>query len=130
MSPALSTLEHLEVVGDCAYFRPVGQMTLEEASVLCEQAIVFARDRRIPKLLINVKALVGFAPPTLPQRYFFARRWATAARCLVQLALVVHPEMMDPEKFSVTVAHNAGLNADAFSDEREAITWLQGQAAQ
>jgi hypothetical protein len=47
---------------------------------------------------------------------------------LVQLSLVVRPEMIDPEKFGITVARNAGMNADVFPAEPEALAWLLGDS--
>ncbi len=116
----------LEVVDNCACYRPTGALTLEEAVELVNQAIAYARDHQIPKLLFNAKDVTGFRSPSLPERYFYVRQWAATGRSLVQLALVIPAEMIDPEKFGVTVAHNAGLNADVFSSEPEARAWLQG----
>ena len=116
----------IEVVGECAYCRPVGTVTLEQSVELVDQALVFARDRQIPKLLVNCKGLIGFRSPTLPERYFIVRQWAATAKGLVQVALVIRSEMMDPEKFGVTVARNSGLNADVFLEEAEALAWLLG----
>jgi hypothetical protein len=115
----------IEVLGDCAYYRPTGTLPLEEAVELLDQTIAHVRDRRIPKLLISARGLVGFRSPTLPERYFFVRRWAATARGLVQIALVVPAELIDPEKFGTTVAQNAGLDADVFTNEPEALAWLQ-----
>jgi hypothetical protein len=119
-----------EISGDCAYYRPAGKVTIEEAVELLDQAIAWTRDRRIPKLLINAKALVGFPSPSLPARYFFSRRWAETGQNRVQLALVIRAEMMDPEKFGVIVARNIGMNVDAFPEETEALAWLQGGVGQ
>ena len=115
----------IEVTGECAYYRPAGKATLEQATELVDRAIGFARDRRIPKLLVNCTQLTGFPSPTLPQRYFIVRGWARTAQGLVQVAMVIRPEMIDPEKFGMTVAHNAGLKADVYPTEPEAVAWLQ-----
>jgi hypothetical protein len=112
----------------CAYYRPTGEVTLAQATQLCDQAIAFALDRRVPKLFINAQGLSGFPSPTLPERYFIARQWAETARGRVQLSLVVHQEMIDPEKFGIMVARNVGMNADVFSEEGEALDWLLGPA--
>jgi hypothetical protein len=119
---------NIEVIGNCAYYRPVGKVTLEEAVGLLDQAIAQARDQRIPKLFINTKGLIGVRSPSLPERYFFVRQWAATGRGLVQLALTVHAEMIDPEKFGITVARNAGLIADVFSEEPEALAWLLSES--
>ncbi len=86
--------------------------------------MVFARERRVPKLLVNATGLTGFPSPSLPDRYFSARRFAASGQGIVQLALVIRAEMIDPEKFGVTVARNAGMNADVFATEPGALHWL------
>ena len=86
--------------------------------------MVFARERRVPKLLVNAAKLTGFPSPSLPERYFAARRFAESSKSQVQLALVIRAEMIDPEKFGIIVARNAGLNADVFASEPEALAWL------
>jgi hypothetical protein len=114
----------IEVVEDCAYYRPVGRLTLDEAMDLVDRAVMFARERGVPKLLVNVAKLTGFPSPSLPERYFAARRFAESAKGKVQLAMVARAEMIDPEKFGVIVARNAGINADVFAVEPEALAWL------
>lgn len=116
---------NIEKVGDCAYYRPAGQLTLDEAIDLMDQTIAYVRDQRIPKLLFNAKALVGFPSPSLPTRYFAVRRFATTGKGMVQVAMVIQAAHIDPEKFGVTVALNSGLKADVFSEEKEALAWLQ-----
>lgn len=116
----------IEIRDGCAYYRPTGEVTLTQATQLCDQAIAFARERRVPKLFINATGLSGFPSPTLPERYFLARQWAATGLGRVQLSLVVRREMIDPEKFGILVARNAGMNADVFCDEGEALDWLLG----
>ncbi len=126
MSEAPHLNGDIEIQDGCAFYRPTGEVTLAKATQLCDQAIAFVLERRVPKLFINAKGLSGFPSPTLPERYFFARQWAATSQGKVQLSLVIHREMMDPEKFGVTVARNAGMNADVFSEEGEALDWLLG----
>jgi len=125
MSEAPHRNGDIEIRDGCAYYRPTGQTTLALATQLCDQAIAFARDRRVPKLFINGQGLSGFPSPTLAERYFLARQWAATGQGRVQLALVIHREMIDPEKFGITVARNVGMNAEVFSDEPEALAWLR-----
>ena len=117
----------IEVAGDCACYRPSGKMTLDEAIELVDQTIAYVRNQRISKLLFNARSLVGFPSPSLPTRYFAIRRFAATGQNLVQLAMVIHAEMIDREKFGVIVARNSGLNADVFSEEKEALAWLQSK---
>ena len=43
----------------------------------------------------------------------------------MRVAVVTYPEMIDPEKFGVTVASNIGFVSDVFTSEAEALTWLR-----
>ena len=112
--------------GGCAFYRPEGWAKLEPMTQALVEAISFCAEQRIPKLFANISAVEGFPSPTLAERYFIARRLAAAGRNLVQLSLVVRPEMIDPEKFGITVARNSGMNADVFPAEPEALAWLLG----
>jgi len=127
MEEPMNVTGGITVAEECAYYRPAGQASLDEAVELVDRAVVFARERRIPKLLINAAGLTGFPSPSLAERYFSARRFAASAQGLVQLALVIRPEMIDPEKFGVIVARNAGMNADVFAAEPPALAWLLEQ---
>ena len=44
----------------------------------------------------------------------------------VKVALVARTELMDPEKFEVTVGRNRGLLGNVFDCEKEALAWLLG----
>ena len=120
-------MENLEIIRDCVFFRPVGKVSLSEAVGMVTKVITFARARQIPKLFVNTTRLTGFPSPTLAERYFIAREWAAVAERCVRVALVIPVEMIDPEKFGVTVAQNAGMNADVFATEPEALAWLAGE---
>jgi hypothetical protein len=52
-----------------------------------------------------------------------ATEWASIARGL-RLAVVARAELIDPERFGITVARNRGLSANVFTSEAEAIDWL------
>jgi hypothetical protein len=120
--------EHFEVTNSCAFYRPDGKVRLHEAIRLVTEAIALTRERKIPRLLVNITGLTGFPSPNLADRYFILREWADAAKGSLRLALVARPEMIDPEKFGVTVAGNAGLTAEVFTSESEALIWLNEEA--
>jgi len=42
----------------------------------------------------------------------------------VKVAMIGRPELMDTEKFEVTVASNRGLSGNVFDSEQEALAWL------
>jgi hypothetical protein len=122
----MNALEHFEVLEGYAVARPEGRVRLEQGTQLVTQAIARAREARIDKLLFNATGLTGFPSPSLAERYFFVREWARAAQGSVRVVLVVRAEMIDPEKFGMTVARNFGMKANVFPTEPEALAWLSG----
>ena len=116
--------EYFTVWDSYSVFRPTGHVSLDRAVQMVTSAISFAHDQDIRKLLVNVTSLTGFEPPTFTARYYFIKEWAETSKGVVQLAIVARPEMIDPDKFGVTVAVNNGLNGDVFASEREALAWL------
>lgn len=116
--------ERIDILPGQVCFRPEGKISLPDAISLITTAIKFARDRKAPKLLFNALGLTGYARPTLADRYFSGREWAATAGATVAVVLVLPVEMIDPEKFGVIVARNAGLTAEVFSTEAEAQGWL------
>jgi hypothetical protein len=88
-------------------------------------AVALARERHVRSLLVNVSRLTGFKPPSLIDRYHFMHEWARAAGGSVRIAMVARPELIDPQKFGVTVGANIGLTSDVFTSEEEALRWLE-----
>ena len=107
-----------------ASFRPEGDVTLESMVEMVRGAIAYCRDQGIQRLVADVTKLFGFPPPTLTERYWFVQEWAEEAKGVVRVALIARPEYIDPQKFGVIVALNAGFNADIFTRESEALEWL------
>jgi hypothetical protein len=119
--------EFLEITEDYARFRPEGEVSLDRAVALIGEAIRFCHDHEIQRLLVDTTALTGFAPPTLAERYWMAQKWARQARGQVAVGMVVPPEVIDPDKFEVIAAENAGQTANVFTSEAEAMEWLLRQ---
>lgn len=122
----MSKPEQLEILADHSIFRPTGQISLDAAVQLVTSAITFAREQHIRKLMVVTTGLTGFKPPDIVTRYFFIHEWARAAAARVCVAVVARPEMIDPHKFGIIVAANAGLISDVFESEEKALAWLQG----
>ena len=115
--------ENFEVRPNYSYYRPTGQVSLEQATQLMTRALEYALAQNIKKLLVNATDL-AMPIPTLPDRFFAVREWAQVAGGRVRLSVVLSPEIIDPEKFGVLVARNAGLMANIFTSEPEALEWL------
>jgi hypothetical protein len=124
MNAPLPTPEHFQLDGAVAYYRPVGQVSLDQTVKLVSAAILFARDRKISRLLIDATQLTGAPVPTTLEHFSMAQQLARDAQCAVKVAMVAKPELIDPRKFGITVARNRGLIADIFPSEAEALAWL------
>ena len=121
----MSELQDFEMVGDHAEYRPTRELSLGQATRLIASGIDFARERQVKKLMVVTLGLSGFHPPNVIERYYFIHEWAKASAYSMHVAVVAHPEMIDPQKFGVTVASNIGFASDVFTSEEEALTWLQ-----
>src|SRR6478609_1353916 len=123
----MNPLEDLELVGDCAFFRPQGLALGPERLKLLQQAIALAHARHIPKLLMNLTGLEHLEMPNLADRYFIMREFAAVAKGAVKIAFVLPPHLIG-DRFGVLVGQNAGLTSDVFTDEAAAIAWLKAEA--
>jgi hypothetical protein len=122
---SMSELQDFEIVGSHAEYRPTGELLLDQATQLIASGIAFARKRQVKNLMVVTLGLTGFQPPNVIQRFYFIHEWARASDGGVRVAVVAHPEMIDPQKFGVTVALNIGFVSDVFTSEEEALTWLR-----
>jgi hypothetical protein len=120
----MNILESGEMMNDYAAFRPVGPASFEETIEAISTAMRFCAERHIRRVVVNTTGLVGIEVPTLSRRYFMAQQFAQAAAPGMKLVLVAQPALIDPEKFGVTAAANAGLRANIFPTESEAVAWL------
>lgn len=112
------------MAGDYGCYCPVARVPFDEVIAIVSRGIAFARDNQIRKLLVDTTNLSGFAPPSAWERFKFAEQAVHSAGESLTIAVLVRPEMMDPEKFGVTVARNRGLLANSFTSEAEALAWL------
>ena len=116
--------EHFEVMEGYCCYRLSGHGRLAEAASKVIEVITFSREQGMRNLLIDTTGWTGHASPDTLERFNVAQAFADAARSVVKLAMVVRPEMMDPEKFEVTVAINRGLVGNVFDSEKDALAWL------
>src|SRR6478752_5476579 len=97
---------YFEVRTDHARFVPVGQFSLSEAIDLISAAIRFAAEQNIRRLLVNITGLAGLGKLDTFDRYFLNRQFAKDSKLGMKLAMVARPELIDWDKFGVTVARN------------------------
>ena len=121
--------EHFEVMEGYCCYRLSGHGRLAEAASKVIEVITFAREQGMRNLLVDTTGWTGHASPDTLERYNVAQAFAEAARSAVKLAMVVRPEMMDPNKFEVMVAKNRWLVGNVFDSEKDALAWLLDPAA-
>lgn len=114
----------LEREAEIGVFRLEGPMSLEQAIGRATAAIALARAQQLRKLLILAAGLELPTPLTVLERYRIGERLAEAAGAVVCVAVVTRAELIDPQKFGVTVATNRGTKADVFDSEPAARAWL------
>lgn len=118
--------EHLQVLERHACYRPVGHVSFREALDLIVHAVTFCHDHGIGKLLVDTTGFTGLESPTIADRYALGTETAGAASGAVKIAVVVQPDLIDPNRFGVLVAANRGLAAAPFATEVAALEWLLG----
>jgi hypothetical protein len=116
--------EHFEVMNSYGRYQLLGRGSLAEAAGKVIEIIAFSREQGIRNLLIDATKWTGHQSPSTVERFTWASAFTKVAGEGLKLALVVRPELMDPEKFEVTVATNRGLNGNVFDSERDALVWL------
>jgi hypothetical protein len=123
----MTTPNHFEQVGTRAFYRPSGSASFEQAVDLVASAMVAARDVGCVDLLVSVYGLTSIQPPTVFARYDLAVKWARSAGSKLRVAMVAPPELIDPEKIGILMAQNRGVIGDVFTNEAEAIAWLNAR---
>jgi hypothetical protein len=125
----LDALEGFTLEEGRGLYRPVGDVSFNEAVALVRAAIAAARGNQARDLLVDATALIGFPSPDTFQRFLAAVEWAKEANASVRLAMVARAEIIDANKFGVTVAANRGLVSNIFPTEAEARAWLDATPA-
>ena len=113
-----------EATADIATCRIAGEHTLEAGVALVTAAILRTRELGARKLLVDVRDVTGFDPPSIGARHWFMSEWAQAARGHVRVALLARAEHILPDRFGVIAGRNFGLDSNVFESEAVALAWL------
>jgi hypothetical protein len=108
-------------------YRPIGSVSFDKAVALVRAAIAVARKNQVRDHLVDTTALIGFPSPDTFERFLMAVAWSEEAGGRLRLSMVARAEMIDPQKFGVTVAYNRGLVSNVFTTEAEARAWLDAK---
>jgi len=120
-------MEHFEQVGNRGFYRPIGQVTFEQAVDMVADAMRHARSLGLADLVANTTGLTGFPSPSVFARYAMATKWAENSGATLRAALVANAEIVDPQKIGVLMMQNRGGNGDVFNNEASAIAWLDAR---
>jgi hypothetical protein len=120
--------DSFEQIRTRGFYRPVAVVTFEQAIEMVARAMHHARERGLADLLVNTLGLTGFPTPSTFARYSLAVKWAESAGGGLRVALVSRPEIIDPQKIGVLMAQNRGVNGDVFTNETEALAWLDARS--
>lgn len=113
--------------GRRGFYRPVGSVSFDEVVARVRAAIEVACAKQARDLLVDTTSLTGFPSPDTFQRFLAVVEWAEEAMGRLRLAMVARAQMIDPQKFGVTVAANRGLVSNIFPSAAEAIAWLDAK---
>lgn len=120
----MAVMDHFEQLGTRGFYRPVAQVSFEQAVDMVAEAMVTARQLGLIDLMVNTGGLTGFAPPSVFARYSMAAKWAQSAGAALRVALVARAELIDGQKIGVLMLQNRGGRGDVFTTEAEALEWL------
>ena len=119
----MKTPDAFELKDDYAVYRPSGQTSVDEGVRKAAAVMSYCRAQKIRRLLFDTTHL-EFPTPTTMERFNMGASFASATGGAVRVVVVAKPEMIDPQKFGMTVARNRGLWTEVFTSEDEAVTWL------
>jgi hypothetical protein len=120
-------MKHFELAGTRGFYRPIAQVSFEQAVDMVAEAMRHARALGLADLLVNTTRLTGFASPSVFARYAMATQWAENTGPTLRVALVANAELVDPQKIGVLMMQNRGGNGDVFNDEASALAWLDAR---
>ena len=82
----MRAIKDFEQVGTRGFFRPIAQVSFEQAVDMIAQGIANARDLGLTDMLANTTGLTGFTPPSVFARYAMSSggRRMPARRCALR----------------------------------------------
>ena len=120
-------MKDFETVGTRGFYRPIAQVSFEQAVDMVAQAIATARDMGLADMLANTTGLTGFTPPSVFARYGMSTKWAQSAGSTLRVALIAREELIDRQKIGVLMMQNRGGSGDVFVNEADGLAWLDAR---
>jgi len=111
-----------------------GEFSLEEAQRAFLEMLGAVAQYKAKKVFFDGRKLKG--KPEIWRRFYYGvfaatetTRLVDAHRAVPRFAYVVHPPLLDPQRFAETVAVNRGMIVKAFETPQEAFKWLERTSA-
>jgi len=123
----MTGVKDFECVGTRAYYRPVAQVTFEQALDLMAVALKKARELGLVDIVVNTFGLTGIQQPTVFGRYSLATKVVECAGSSLRVAFVSPQDLIDPQKIGRLMMQNRGVDVDVFPNEPEALAWLDAR---
>lgn len=120
----VNTPPDLELLDGFAVCRIAGEFRPTQAVQEIVGCIARARAEGHGKLLLDVRQMRGFDPPSASMRIEMVRQWAEAAGGAVRIAMIARRSLIDDQKLGVVAGRNFGLNANIFESDADARFWL------
>lgn len=87
-----------------------------------EQVLQICISRKPSRLFVDLTPVVGKF--TTLERYDLGMIASRLSPHVGRVAVLVTPQVLDPEQFAAKVARNRGLHIENFTDRAEALAWL------
>jgi hypothetical protein len=110
--------DQMTIADGVCTFRPLGKVSLVESVEMITSVIVRCRARNITKLLVDMTELFGIRSPLADASDGPGLGAGRAGKLVI--AVVALPEYIDPKKFGVQAAGDAGLKA-TFTSVADAV---------
>ena len=104
----MTELKDFECIGTRAFYRPVAEVSFEQAVDLCADATRRARALGLADIVVNCLGLTGFGPPDVFARYAMATKFVESSGSALRMAIVTRPEIIDPQKIAMLMMQNRG----------------------
>jgi hypothetical protein len=123
----MNVMEHFKQIGSRGFYRPVAEVSFEQAVDVIADGIRTAREHGLADLVANTTGLTGFTAPSVFARHTMALKWAQIAGSSLRVALVARAELIDSQKIGALMYQNRGGSGDVFTSETDAIAWLDAR---
>jgi hypothetical protein len=109
-----------------------GYFNKDAALDLFDEALEIAMKRGRNAVLVDINNLKG-APPSLLDRFYLGSSFAAIQQGkekIVAMVVVGEEPLIDRERFGEMVAINRGAVGKVFTDDSEAVAWLESKVQQ